>query len=74
MCKSADIVGAASLALLEMSEQIATEDEIVKRLIALCRNSERGIAIAACNAVLDLSAASVGRHQLLKFGAIENFM
>lgn len=74
MCKTADIVGAASLALLEISEQIAAEDDIVKRLITLCRNSEREIAIAACNAVLDLSAASVGRQRLLEFGAIENFM
>ncbi|KAG6410553.1 hypothetical protein SASPL_128614 [Salvia splendens] len=74
VCKSLDIVGAASLATLEMSEQIAAEDEIVKRLIALVRNSKREIAIAACNAVLDLSAASAGRLRLLDFRAIENFM
>ncbi|XP_041999483.1 uncharacterized protein LOC121748957 isoform X2 [Salvia splendens] len=60
--------------MLEMSEQIAAEDEIVKRLIALVRNSEREIAIAACNAVLDLSAASAGRQRLLDFRAIENFI
>lgn len=74
VCKSAEIVGAASLASFEMSEQIAAEDEIVKRLISLLRNSERKIAIAACNAVLDLSAVSVGRQRLLEFAATENFM
>ncbi|KAL1553874.1 hypothetical protein AAHA92_14495 [Salvia divinorum] len=74
VCKCLDIIGAASLAMLEMSEQIALEDEIVKRLIALVRNSKREIAISACNAVLDLSAASAGTQRLLKFGAIENFI
>ncbi|XP_057767302.1 uncharacterized protein LOC130987699 isoform X2 [Salvia miltiorrhiza] len=74
VCKSADIVGAASLAFLEMSELIAAEDEIVRRMIALVGNSEREIAIAACNAVLDLSAGSVGRQRLLEFGAIEIFI
>ncbi|KAH6828619.1 hypothetical protein C2S53_006617 [Perilla frutescens var. hirtella] len=74
VCKSAEIVGAASLASFEMSKQIASEDVIVKRLISLLRNSERKIAIAACNAVLDLSAGSVGRQRLLEFGATENFI
>lgn len=74
MTTTAEIVGAASLASFEMSEQIAAEDEIVTRLISLLRNSEREIAIAACNAVLDLSVASVGRQRLLEFGATENFM
>ncbi|GFP96906.1 bifunctional lysine-specific demethylase and histidyl-hydroxylase no66 [Phtheirospermum japonicum] len=74
VCKSAEIIGAASLASFEMNEKIALEDEIVKRLISLFRSSEREIAIASCNAVLDLSTTFVGQQRLLEFSAIENLI
>ncbi|KAK6151435.1 hypothetical protein DH2020_014070 [Rehmannia glutinosa] len=74
VCKSAEIIGAASLASFEMNENIALEDEIMKGLISLLGSSKRKIAIASCNAVLDLSTTSVGRQRLLEFTAIENLL
>ncbi|KAL9150979.1 hypothetical protein ABFS82_11G023800 [Erythranthe guttata] len=73
-CKSAEIVGAASLSSLEMNEMIAEEDETVKGLISLLTSPKREISMAACNAVLDLATTSVGRQQLLEFAAIENII
>ncbi|KAL3841064.1 hypothetical protein ACJIZ3_025655 [Penstemon smallii] len=55
VCKSAEIIGAASLVSFEMNENIALEDDILKGLISLLRNSKREIAVAACNAIMDLS-------------------
>ncbi|KAK6127076.1 hypothetical protein DH2020_039178 [Rehmannia glutinosa] len=74
VCKSAEIIGAASLASFEMNENIALEDEIMKGLISLLGSSKREIAIASCNAVLDLSTTLVGRQRLLEFTAIENLL
>lgn len=74
MCKSAEIVGAASLASFEMNEQISAEAEVAKSLINLLRNSERRTAVVACNALLDLTATSVGRQRLIEFGAVDNFV
>ncbi|KAI3446635.1 hypothetical protein Pfo_003300 [Paulownia fortunei] len=74
VCRSAEIIGAASLASFEMNEKIALEDEIVKDLVSLLGSSKREIATAACNAILDLSTTSVGRQRLLEFTAIENLI
>ncbi|KAJ0031060.1 hypothetical protein Pint_13960 [Pistacia integerrima] len=67
---TAEVVGKASLLSLESNERIALDDEIVKALICLLGNSNRRVWIAACNAVLDLSTASLARQRLLKFSAL----
>lgn len=72
---SLEIMGAASLYSLEMNEQISLDDEIVKGLITVVGISEKKtVALAACNAVLDLSTTSIGRQRLLLFSALENLM
>ncbi|XP_073272742.1 uncharacterized protein [Primulina huaijiensis] len=74
VCKSAEIVGAASLSSFEMNEKIALEDEIIKSLISLLRSPMRKISTVACNAMLDLATASIGRQRLLQFSAIEKLI
>ncbi|XP_011079279.1 uncharacterized protein LOC105162832 [Sesamum indicum] len=72
--KSLEIIGAASLASIVMNEKIAEEGETMKGLISLLGSSKRGTAMAACNALLDLSTTSVGRQRLVEFSAIENLL
>lgn len=68
-------MGVASLSSLEINEQIAMDDEIIKGLEYILRNySKRSVLMAACNAVLDLSTTSVGRLRLLEFSALESLM
>ncbi|KAL6540762.1 hypothetical protein OROMI_024645 [Orobanche minor] len=74
VCRSAEIIGAASLASFDMNEKIALEDETVKGLISLLGSSKREVAIASCNAVLDISTTLVGRQRLLEFSAMENLI
>ncbi|KAK4392599.1 Bifunctional lysine-specific demethylase and histidyl-hydroxylase NO66 [Sesamum angolense] len=74
VCKSLEIIGAASLASIVMNEKIAEEGEIMKGLISLLGSSKRGTAMAACNALLDLSTTSSGRQRLVEFSAIENLL
>ncbi|KAJ9550851.1 hypothetical protein OSB04_014896 [Centaurea solstitialis] len=57
-----------------MNEQIASDEEIVKGLIAGVASTRRSVSVAACNAVLDLLTTSVGRCRLLEFSAIDNLM
>ncbi|KAK4431972.1 Bifunctional lysine-specific demethylase and histidyl-hydroxylase NO66 [Sesamum alatum] len=64
VCKSLEIMGAASLASFAMNEKIAEEGDTMKGLISLLGSSKRGTAMAACNALLDLSTTSVGRQRL----------
>lgn len=73
-CSGLEIVGAASLFSIEMNEQIASDDEIVKGLITAVASSRRSVSMTACNALLDLFTTSVGRCKLLEFPAIENLM
>ncbi|KAI3496221.1 hypothetical protein L1887_38576 [Cichorium endivia] len=73
-CTGLEIVGAASLFSIETNEQIASDEEIVKGLITAVASSKRGVAIAACNALLDLLTTSFGRCKLLEFSAIDNLM
>ncbi|CAA0833187.1 Unknown protein, partial [Striga hermonthica] len=74
VCKAVEIAGAASLSSLEMNEKVALDDEIVKGLISLLGSSEKEIAMASCNAVLDISTTLVGRWRLLEFGAVDNLL
>ncbi|KAL8209437.1 hypothetical protein R6Q57_006169, partial [Mikania cordata] len=73
-CSGLEIVGAASLFSIEMNEQIALDDEIVKGLITALASSRRSVSMASCNALLDLFTTSVGRCKLLEFSAIDNLM
>lgn len=74
MCKSSEIVGAASLSSFEMNEKVAGDDEIIKSLISLLGSPMREISMVACNAMLDLATASVGCQRLLQFSAIEKLI
>ncbi|KAL0334399.1 UNVERIFIED_CONTAM: hypothetical protein Sangu_1596100 [Sesamum angustifolium] len=69
-----EIIGAASLASIVMNEKIAEEGEIMKGLISLLGSSKRGTAMAACNALLDISTTCNGRQRLVEFSAIENLL
>ncbi|XP_058224695.1 uncharacterized protein LOC131333889 isoform X2 [Rhododendron vialii] len=73
VCKCAEFVGVAALFSLEMNEQIAGDDEIVKGLIfALSSsNGRRSSSIAACNAVLDMATTSFGRQRLVESSFLE---
>lgn len=73
-CSSLEIVGAASLFSIEMNEQIALDDEIVKGLITAVSSSRRNVSMAACNALHDLFTTSIGRCKLLELSAIDNIM
>ncbi|KAJ0524915.1 hypothetical protein HanHA300_Chr09g0306011 [Helianthus annuus] len=73
-CSGLEIVGAASLFSIEMNEQIAFDDEIVKGLITAVASSRRNVSMAACNALLDLFTTSVGRCKLLEHSAVDNLM
>ncbi|KAL0428334.1 UNVERIFIED_CONTAM: Bifunctional lysine-specific demethylase and histidyl-hydroxylase NO66 [Sesamum latifolium] len=74
VCKSLEIMGAASLASIALNEKIAEEGETMKGLISQLGSSKREAAMAACNALLDLSTTSVGRQRLVEFSAIENLL
>lgn len=71
---SLKIVGAASICLFEMNEQIALDADIVKGLLSALSSRERTISLAAVNAVLDLSTTSIGRQRLTEFSAVNNLM
>lgn len=73
-CKSAELVGAASLISIEMNEMIAVDVGIIIGLINMLGSSGRNVFIAACNATLDLSTTSIGRQRLLEFLALEKLM
>ncbi|KAG6589672.1 Bifunctional lysine-specific demethylase and histidyl-hydroxylase NO66, partial [Cucurbita argyrosperma subsp. sororia] len=72
--RAAEIVGAASLLSLRMNEVIASADGVVRALISALACSKRRVALAACNAVMDLSTTSFGRESLVEFSAIERLM
>lgn len=57
-----------------MNEVIASDDEVLRALISALACSKRMVALAACNAVLDLSTTSFGRQSLVEFSAIERLM
>ncbi|KVI01416.1 Armadillo-like helical [Cynara cardunculus var. scolymus] len=73
-CSGLEVVGAASLFSIEMNEQIAFDEEIVKGLITGVASSRKSVSVAACNALLDLLTTSVGRSRLLEFSAIDNLI
>ncbi|GAB2267389.1 hypothetical protein Dimus_002374 [Dionaea muscipula] len=70
----ARIVGAASLISFEMNEKLASDGEIVRALVPKVVNSETRVAMAACDAILDLSTTSLGRKRLLELSALEYLM
>ncbi|KAA0058192.1 Lysine-specific demethylase NO66 [Cucumis melo var. makuwa] len=71
---AAEIVGAASLLSLRTNEVIALDDGVVRALISVLGCSKRRVALAACNAVLDLSTTSFGRQRLVEFSAIQRLI
>lgn len=70
-----EIIGAACLYSLELNEKFAIDDEVIKGLINVVGNSKRKkvVALAGCNATLDLSSTSIARRRLLQFSALECF-
>ena len=72
--RGAEIVGAASLLSLEMNEEIASDGEIVKALVAALASPEKRVSMAACNAVLDLGTTCIGRERLLQFCSLQALM
>ncbi|KAL8149448.1 uncharacterized protein LOC141708754 [Apium graveolens] len=74
--RSLEIVGAACLYSLELNEKFALDDEIIRSLINVVGNSKRKkiVALAACNATLDLSSTSIARRCLLQFSGLESFI
>ncbi|CDP03013.1 unnamed protein product [Coffea canephora] len=74
-CKSAELVGAASLISIEMNEMITLEDGIIMGLINLMLGSSSSdVSVAACNATLDLLTTSIGRQRLLHFSVLEKLI
>uniref|UniRef100_A0A7N0R8Z8 Bifunctional lysine-specific demethylase and histidyl-hydroxylase n=1 Tax=Kalanchoe fedtschenkoi TaxID=63787 RepID=A0A7N0R8Z8_KALFE len=71
---AAEIVGLGSLSSFEMNETIAMDGEIMKGLIRGAVDRRRSVAVAACNAILDLSSTLIGRRRLLEFSALESLM
>lgn len=59
---------------LRMNEVIASDDGVVRALISALACLKRRVALAACNAVLDLSTTSFGRQRLVEVSAIECLM
>lgn len=72
--RAAEIVGAASILSLRMNEVIASDYGVVRALISALLCSKRTVALAACNAVLDLSTTSFGRQRLAEVSAIQHLM
>ncbi|XP_038878779.1 uncharacterized protein LOC120070934 isoform X3 [Benincasa hispida] len=72
--RAAEIVGSASLLSLRMNEVIALDDGVVRALISALACSKRMVALAACNALLDLSTTSFGRQSLVHFSAIQRLI
>ncbi|XP_020582631.1 uncharacterized protein LOC110026146 [Phalaenopsis equestris] len=72
---SAQLVGAASLCSLEANSMIVLDKEIVNELLRAVVSRSRSVAVAACNAVLDLSVSSNGRETLRReFLVIEKLL
>ncbi|KAH8506308.1 hypothetical protein H0E87_013215 [Populus deltoides] len=59
-CRSADIVGLASLVSMEMNELVALDVGTVKGLILMLVIRKRKLSVAACDALLDLSTTLIG--------------
>lgn len=73
--QSAQLVGSASLCSLEANLIIVLDKEIVNGLLRALGSRSRRVAMAACNAVLDLSASSIGRKTLRReFSVIEKLL
>lgn len=64
-CRSADIVGLASLVSMEMNELVSLDVGTVKGLILMLVIRKRKLSVAACDALLDLSTTLIGRQRFL---------
>ncbi|KAG7021683.1 hypothetical protein SDJN02_15409, partial [Cucurbita argyrosperma subsp. argyrosperma] len=67
-------IASRSIISLCMNELIASNDAVVRDLIATFAYSKRRVALAACNAVMDLSTALFGRRRLVEVSPIECLM
>jgi bifunctional lysine-specific demethylase and histidyl-hydroxylase MINA len=61
---SCEVLGAAALKSMEAGETLASDSGITNGLARALRSRSRRVVEAACNAVMDLSASSVGRERL----------
>ncbi|XVF63485.1 hypothetical protein PTKIN_Ptkin09bG0090400 [Pterospermum kingtungense] len=71
---AAQIVGAASLISFHMNQLVVSDSPTLKSLISLISGSQTTVALAACDALLDMSSTSIGRQRLLHFSALETLM
>lgn len=68
---AAEMVGAVALRSLDANEGIASDGETVRAVVAALGSRSRRVAMAACNAVLDLAAGTLGRERLRESLAVE---
>ncbi|XP_062184073.1 uncharacterized protein LOC133888008 [Phragmites australis] len=61
---SCEVLGAAALRSMEAGEMLASDGGIANGLARALGSRSRRVAEAACNAIMDLSASSVGREHL----------
>ncbi|XP_020230222.1 uncharacterized protein LOC109811006 [Cajanus cajan] len=73
-CRTADVIGAASLVSFDANEEIASDSETVEGLVSLLESRKRKVLLSVCNAVLDFSATTFARRQMLKFFALNKLM
>ncbi|VAH37533.1 unnamed protein product [Triticum turgidum subsp. durum] len=61
---SCEVMGAAALQSMEAGEALASDGGIASGLARALGSGSQRVAEAACNAVMDLSASSIGREHL----------
>lgn len=71
---SAEIAGALALCAYELNERIASDKEIMRALVTAVASRRKGVVMAACNAVLDLSTTLIGRERLRESSAVEKLL
>ncbi|KAK9097426.1 hypothetical protein Sjap_022923 [Stephania japonica] len=71
---AAEIAGAAAIFSLEANEAVSADEEILVALMEAVEGRSERVAVAACNAVLDLCASSVARRRLCEVFAVEKIM
>ncbi|XP_078439397.1 uncharacterized protein LOC144709663 isoform X2 [Wolffia australiana] len=71
---AAEILGVLAIDSLETNEVIASDGAIIRALIAALSDPSQDVAMAACHAISDLSAAHFAREQLRKSSAVEKLL
>lgn len=61
---SCEVLGAAALQSMEAGETLASDSGIASGLARALGSRSWRVAEASCNAIMDLSASSVGRERL----------